>query len=191
MAKKVVSKKQKIIKKVAYKIVNGLLILIVVIFALTALMSKFSIGGIKLFTVQSGSMEPVIKVGAMVLTKIEKSYNVGDIITYTRRDDPTKNITHRIVEKNNTGIDRYTTKGDANSAADVDVVLPTQIVGKVIFNISYVGYPIAFVRTPVGFVLLIIFPATLILYEEVSKIKKEIAIYLANRKIKKQNEKIN
>lgn len=170
------------------RILTFLIYFIVIIFAITALMSKLSIGGVKLLTVQSGSMEPAIKVGAMVVVKSEKNYNVGDVVTYKEQNDATKTITHRIIKKGYTGIDRYVTKGDANDAVDPSVVLSTQILGKVIFAVPYIGYPIAFARTPVGLIVLVIFPATIIVYEEVMNVKKEIDAHLAKRKKNKSSD---
>jgi signal peptidase len=156
-----------------WPIVTGIIYLIVIVFAITALMSKFSIGGIKLFTVQSGSMEPAIKVGSMVVTKSQDTYQVSDVITFKDREDAQKTTTHRIVGKEDTGIIRYTTQGDANDAADSNQVLPPQIIGKVIFKIPYFGYPVAFARTWPGVIILIIIPATIIIYDEVGNIRKE------------------
>ena len=163
-------------KKINYwKIITYIIYVIVILFAITAILSRFSIGGIKLFTVQSGSMEPTIKAGSMAFVKSEKNYNVNDIITYQERTNPKETITHRIVKKENTGVDRYTTQGDANGSADSNIVLFPQIIGKVIFAIPYFGYPVAFVRTLPGLIILIIVPAIIIIYDEISNIKKELA----------------
>ena len=156
-----------------WSVVTVIIYLIVIVFAISALMSKFSIGGIKLFTVQSGSMEPSIKVGSMVITKSQDIYEINDVITFKDREDSRKTTTHRIVGKEDTGIMRYTTQGDANDAADSNAVLPNQIIGKVIFKVPYFGYPVAFVRTWPGVIVLIIIPATIIIYDEVGNIRKE------------------
>src|SRR4030042_5189237 len=141
-----------------WSVITYLIYLIVIVFSISALMSKFSIGGIKLFTVQSGSMEPAIKVGSMVVTKSQNIYEVNNVITFKDREDSRKTTTHRIVEKEDTGIMRYTTQGDANGVPDSNQVLPNQIIGKVIFKVPYFGYPVAFARTWPGVIVLIIIP---------------------------------
>jgi len=170
-----------------WKIVTFIIYIIVIVFAISALMSKFSIAGIKLFTVQSGSMEPAIKVGSLVVVKSQNEYQVNDIITFKDREDSQKTTTHRIVEKEDTGIIRCTTQGDANDAADSNAVLPPQIVGKVIFKIPYFGYPVAFARTWPGVIILIIIPATIIIYDEVGNIRKE---WRKRKKSKNINKKL-
>lgn len=177
-----------LIKKKIWSIVTVVIYLIVVVFAITTLMSKLSIGGIKLFTVQSGSMEPAIHVGSLVVVKSENVYKVGDVITYKEREDANKTITHRIFKEENTGIERYTTKGDANDSTDSNIVLPSQIIGKVVFSILYLGYPVAFARTIPGLILLVVIPATVIIYEEIRKIHHETKQIVHRRRQKKEEK---
>jgi len=128
-------------------------------------------GNIKFMIVLSGSMQPTIKTGSIVMTKPASEYKVGDIITfgpYSRTKTPT---THRIVEvKNGT----YITKGDMNNASDAKPVTQREIIGKVIFDAPYLGYVVGFTRKPVGFVLVLLIPAAVIVSDEIKKIIKEI-----------------
>lgn len=75
----------------------------------------------------------------MVFTK-EGSFSPkkGDIITF-RIDDTV--VTHRVTENRN-GI--CTTKGDANKTADPVSVKESQIIGRVVFSLPYLGYVIHF-----------------------------------------------
>src|SRR4030042_2862727 len=82
-----------------WPIVTAIIYLIVIVFAITALMSKFSIGGIKLFTVQSGSMEPAIKAGSMVVVKAQSDYQIKDVVTFRGQENQQKTTTHRIIRK--------------------------------------------------------------------------------------------
>ena len=98
------------------------------------------------FVVLSGSMEPtlrpgdVVVVGAATPTKIDE----GDIITFHRTGtvggDGRDRITHRVVEKRRTddGV-VYRTKGDANGDADRTLVEHEQVVGEVRFHVPLVG----------------------------------------------------
>ena len=109
------------------------------------------------------------------MIKPEKDYKVGDIITfgrYTRTKAPT---THRIYKIDNQGPEPlYITKGDANNAPDFKKIRKSEILGKVILSIPYVGYAVDFAKKPVGFALIIIIPAGVIIGDEIKKIYVEI-----------------
>lgn len=124
--------------------------------------------GYKLYTVQSGSMQPAIKVGSLVVSQKATDYKVGDVITFKNAPAPT---THRIAEIKDSV---YTTKGDANDSADTEPVRQEQILGKVVLSLPYLGYPVSFAKTKEGFIGLIVIPATIIVYSEILNIKNEI-----------------
>jgi signal peptidase I len=130
----------------------------------------------QIFRVMSGSMEPNIKTGSIVLVKQinPKELNIGDIITFSTKNI-TIPITHRIVQiaqnENNTKI---TTMGDANKIYDVDQVTPTDIKGKVIYSLPYLGYLSVWTKTPLGFIFLIIVPAILIIINEIFNIRRTV-----------------
>jgi len=145
-------------------------------------LSKFSLFGIKLFTVQSGSMEPAIKIGSLVFTKTESNYYKDDIITFFNTPTKKETITHRIYKVlNKDGNLYYQTKGDANDSADNNAISSEMIVGKTILTIPYLGYPIAFSRTLPGLIILIIIPALLIIIEEGFAIKEQIKLWQAKK----------
>jgi len=163
-------------KKINYwKIVTYIIYAIVIIFAITAILAKFSIGGIKLLTVQSGSMEPAIKMGSVVFVKSQDNYQKGGIITFKNSNNPKETTTHRIIDiKKENNLIQYQTRGDANNAPDSQWADNSLVVGKVKFAIPYIGYPIGFARTLPGLIILIIIPATIIIYDEILNIRKEI-----------------
>lgn len=179
-------------KKINYwKIITYIIYIIVILFAITAIMSRFSIGGVKLLTVQSGSMEPAIKTGSLVFVKSQNEYLKGDIITFKNSKDSKDTITHRIFDiKNINGVNEIQSKGDANNAPDADLIPKSLILGKVEFAIPYIGYSIGFSRTLPGLIVLIIVPATIIIYDEISKIKRE-AVEIKERRKQKKNNKNN
>lgn len=119
------------------------------------------------FSVQSGSMAPQISTGALVLSqKVDvKNLRVGDVVTYTDRNNPKKTITHRITELNSPTETKVTTKGDANLEHDKPI-MPQQILGVTKFHIPIVGYLIDFIRRPVGLVLIIYLPALYVIIAE-------------------------
>lgn len=157
--------------------INFIAIIIVVIFALLLIASKFNIGGLKFLVVKSGSMEPVIKTGSFITVKKSPSYEIGNIINFKNPTNLTETTTHRIsnITINETNQTVYTTKGDANNAPDNKTITTDNINGKVVFTLPYLGYLVAFTQTGLGIVLLIIIPATIIVYEEFLNIKKEIS----------------
>lgn len=163
-------KKNKIIKVVTY-----LIYVLLIFFTLSAISSKISAGGLHFLTVQSGSMEPTIKMGSLVIVKKQTDYKVDDIITFYSTSKSKETTTHRIVNLVQDQVLKYQTQGDANGTPDGILIPKTWVVGKVISHVTYLGYPISFSRTLLGLVILIVIPATIIIYEEIKKIKKEWA----------------
>ena len=132
-------------------------------------------GNFEVKVVKSGSMEPAIKVGGIVVIKPSASYGVGDIITFgadTQTQIPT---THRIVGMEGEGESLiFQTKGDANENVDPTATHLPDVHGKMIFTLPYLGYLLAFARTQVGFFLLVGVPALLVFFEEGKNIFLEI-----------------
>lgn len=158
-------------------IISYLLYSLVIIFVFLAISARFSFFGIKLLVVKSGSMEPTIKTGSLVIDKHSSNYIVGDIITFKNRDKPLETTTHRIVgEDNQEDVKLFTTQGDANNSSDSEKITQDQIIGKVFFKIPFFGYVVAFSRTLPGLIILIVIPATIIIYDEILNIKKEIIL---------------
>jgi len=169
------------------KILSGLYYLVfagIIAIALLLVVSLFPVpGNIEVKVVLSGSMEPAIQVGSIVVIKAEENYEIGDIITFgkdTRDSIPT---THRIHEmRAQAGEIFYQTKGDANEDPDVREIGENEIIGKVTFSIPYLGFVIDFAKRPIGFMLLVVIPAGLIAIDEIRKIWMEI------RRIRRQKK---
>jgi len=158
-------KKIKLVGQIIYWLILAGLGLVAVFVAVSALNLP---GGWKLFTVQSGSMQPAISVGSLVLVKPAGEYAVDEVITFKTGPAPT---THRI-NRIEAGV--IITKGDANDTPDSEPVRPENIIGKVVLSLPYAGYPVTFAKSKEGFLLLIVIPATLIIYSEILNIKNEI-----------------
>jgi len=159
-----------------FQIIYYILLAFVVMVAILLIFSAFPItGNYKLMIVQSGSMAPAIKTGSIVVVKPADDYKIGDVITfgpYSRTKAPT---THRIYDiKVVDNEPRYITKGDANNAPDQREISQREIVGKVLFSVPYVGFAVDFTKKPIGFMLIIIVPAVIIIYDEARKIFEEI-----------------
>jgi signal peptidase len=123
--------------------------------------------------VYTGSMEPAIPVGSVVVIKPAnpETLKVGDIICFKTEAEYPKTVTHRIIGITSQG---FITKGDANEDPDQWIVKKENVIGKVIAVIPFLGYLGYFVRTPIGFILLIIIPATIIIIMEIRNIVKEL-----------------
>jgi len=128
-------------------------------------------GNVEVKIVKSGSMEPAISTGSLVVVKPHSIYKKGDVITFgkdTKSEVPT---THRVVDLNADGT--YTVKGDANEEVDPNPVAKRDVIGKVAFSVPYAGFVLDFARQPIGFALLIAIPAGLVILEEMLTIGKE------------------
>ena len=138
-------------------------------------------GNFKIFTVQSGSMEPAIRTGSLIFVLPRADYRMGNIVT-RKTDDSKVTVTHRIIaETEENGKKVFITKGDANNAEDPGKITASDIIGKMVWGLPLVGYPIGYARTTPGFILLVVVPAVIIIYDEFHKIKREIG--------KKRNKK--
>lgn len=165
--------------KVAINTILGILVFIgvLVIFSFISLPGNY-----KVFTVQSGSMEPVIHTGSLIFVKPMSDYNIGDVIT-RRTKDPKVTITHRIFSKENVdGKIAFSTKGDANDSPDTEKFTSDGIVGKTFLVVPYLGYPVSYAKSIQGLILIVIIPAIIIIYDEAQKIKKEILKKIDYRK---------
>ncbi len=146
------------------------LIVLSIIMTFSLLSSKLkgedpSLFGYEAKQVLSGSMEPVIPTGSIVI--MNKNYNVkelteGDIITYTKES---YSVTHRIVSINERrGNLSLVTQGDKNQFPDKEAVLPMQITGLYTgITIPKAGYLLNLINTKLGSFLFFIIPGLLCL----------------------------
>lgn len=163
--------------KTVLKVTSVLIIIIAVLMSVvtTAYVIKIKISpdkvpsfaGYKPLVVLTGSMEPYIKPGDMILvrnTNID-NINVEDIITYSI--DENTYITHRVKDKilkNKKVV--LKTQGDANNEADNLEIHEEMLIGKVRFIMPKAGYAIQFVKSFKGFVLLVMLPVFILLAEQ-------------------------
>lgn len=129
------------------------------------------------YSVMSGSMEPAIKTGGIVVSIPLKDYKTGDVITFKESEKSKVLVTHRIVAKyysyeKNDYI--FYTKGDANRTLDTKPITRNQIIGQTVLSMPGLGILAQSVRDPKIFIILVIIPATIIVYEELKYIAWEI-----------------
>ncbi len=136
---------------------------------LTTISNTNIAGGYKLFLVQSGSMEPSIMTGDIVVINRQKNYFVNDSVTF--KDSQNRVVTHRIV---NIDQEKISTKGDANRTDDPEIINQNMILGKVLLVLPKLGYVVAFAKSLPGLVVLIIIPCFVLIGDEVIKVIKNI-----------------
>ena len=143
------NKRKNIMLKILDIIGKSILILIIVFLLFfimrAAFFKKFDIFGYRFYIIMSGSMEPEIKTGDMIITKECKNYEIGDVIAFKNTGLVTA---HRIVEKSSEdGEELFRTKGDNNNTVDRELVRKEQIRGKTINTIPKVGTAVLYLKT--------------------------------------------
>ena len=101
------------------KWVSSIVLALAVLVAIFGLLLP-SIFSSRLVVVYSGSMEPALPVGSLLVISLVEptSITVGDIIAYHPPANPNVLITHRVIEIKNGGTLTFCTKGDANEIPD-------------------------------------------------------------------------
>jgi len=110
--------------------------------------------GLRPLVVTSGSMSPTTPAGSLAFaeTSDARTAEVGDVVVVATGDG--YRVMHRVVETAVTGERAVLTlKGDANATPDADPYV-VESVGRVRFDVPWLGYPISWLATPWGLFLL-------------------------------------
>lgn len=121
---------------IAARLAVGLL-LGVVVSLVVALVAVPRLIGADTYVVTSGSMEPALRVGSVIVVEPIETDDVrtGDVVTFRL---PTGDVTtHRVVDIDRIGL---TTKGDANEDIDPWIVTGDELLGRVRYTVPFVGY---------------------------------------------------
>lgn len=118
------------------------------------------------------SMKPTINDGdaIIVIPTSEKDIKIGDVISYNRGGWI---ITHRVIDKEN---GKIITKGDNLSNKDPYLVDPSEVIGKHLLTIPYLGQILVYLSSPIGFILLVLIPGGLLVFNEARKLQKNYRI---------------
>jgi signal peptidase len=126
--------------------------------------------GYKPFIVLSGSMEPEIMAGDLIVTRevAPENVKVGDVISFRVENDIM--VSHRVTEIKTEGGLSFVTKGDANVGMDATSVLPEKIEGLYIWRGAGLGRFALFLQTPIGMLVFVVTPLCLfIIYDILSR----------------------
>jgi signal peptidase I len=124
-----------------------------------------TLSGSQSLTVMSGSMEPAISTGDVVLTKLiaPAAARVGDVVTYKEPDAPGRLITHRIRSIRVQGRSyAFVTKGDANDGVERWKVAANGKIARVTHHAPQLGYVLAHLRDPAKRLWILVIPAVLL-----------------------------
>jgi signal peptidase len=140
---------------------NIFLALVIILVAFVLITSKGF--GWQYNMVMSGSMEPTINTGGLVVSSQVSAGSIreGDIITFILEGEK---ITHRVIGiyTGEDGNAYFETKGDANNTPDLAPIPSVGKMNKVIFHMPYLGYVSNFFQGLRGLIVLYVLSAILI-----------------------------
>jgi len=132
--------------------------------------------GWRVDVVCSGSMEPELKTGSLVVTRPVEPQEivVGDIIAFSPNGVTLgeNEVIHRVIGIEEASPLYFKTKGDANDNPDPFMVPARNLVGRICFKVHYVGYFIRFLRTPWGFLLGLVIPGLILITMYITSIQR-------------------
>lgn len=176
------------------RLIGNLLFILFILIGISSLYSIYqtknnpdklpSVLGLKMLTVLTGSMEPNIQTGDLIIVKTipTEQLKVNDVITF--RSSNNTPVTHRIIDLvNQDGRVLFQTKGDANNIVDEELVQSEQVIGSMAIRIPKVGYLANFIKSPAG---LITVGVTFIFFLLIGPIKKILTA--SKRTVKNEKE---
>jgi signal peptidase len=132
--------------------------------------------GWRMNAVASGSMEPELKAGSLVITRPVEPQEIvmGDIIVFSSNGVTLgeNEVIHRVIGIEEASPLYFKTKGDANDNPDPFMVPARNLAGRIWFKVHYVGYFIALLRTPWGFLLGLVIPGLILITMYITSIQR-------------------
>jgi signal peptidase len=129
--------------------------------------------GYRSLTVLSGSMEPTLHVGdVVVVSEISPlDARIGDVVSFRDPADSTRLITHRVrsIQRSGTYVE-FVTKGDANTSVEHWKVTQDATIGLVHYRVWRIGYALFYFRGRFGRLFLVVIPALLLGVYEIVRI---------------------
>jgi len=116
-----------------------------------------AIAGATPLTVLSGSMEPALPVGSIVVVQPEpvSSIRAGDIISFLDHDPVTRVVTHRVIDVlDSPDGPLFVTRGDGNEEPDAGLTRAADVRGVVWYHVPLVGVIREALVGPIGMLYL-------------------------------------
>lgn len=125
------------------------------------------------YTVLTGSMEPTIAAGDVVIDERISPVDaqVGDVVTFRDPEDQDKLITHRVQRIRRAGSHLwFITQGDANNTTERWRIAASGELGRVVYTVPWVGHIAVLTHTPGGLLLLLLVALALLGIGELRRI---------------------
>ena len=130
-----------------------------------------TVNGYGILEVITGSMEPTIHVGDLIVIDTEtKDYQVNDIVTFYDVDGSF--VTHRIMAINE---DKVVTKGDNNNTNDEEMA-KSKIVGKYVTKMTGLGKVLSSLKSPIVMVVVMLIGIMVCMFISIDKDKNQIDV---------------
>ena len=156
-----------------WKIVKGLMTILIILIVLTIFLqrvsnNKLNLAGYGIYTVVTKSMVPKYKVGDMLLSKHVNpdTLKVGDDVVYLGKTDTFagKIVTHQVVAiDNNNGNKVFHTKGIANMIED-PTITKDQIYGKIVTKLTILSLITKIINNQYGFFFIVLVPIVILIF---------------------------
>ncbi|MFC2070210.1 signal peptidase I [Chloroflexota bacterium] len=139
--------------------------------------------GWRVDAVLSGSMEPQLKVGSLVVVRpVEpESIVVGDAITFHLTGVDETIVTHRVIDIRHNSPLYFETKGDANEKPDPFIVPARDLVGRICLHVPFLGYFTEFLKTLHGFIFAVVIPGLVLIIIYIWSVWRELTQKRRNR----------
>jgi signal peptidase len=127
--------------------------------------------------IETGSMEPTIKTGTLILIEKTEAAEIqaGDIITFKSDDPKIKGLpnTHRVNEvvKNDNGSIEFITKGDANYIPDEQTAKGENLYGKYVTTLTVLTAVYRFIAKPYVFWPLVLIFLGIFIFSYINDLK--------------------
>ena len=145
-------------KKIAYYVLSTLEAMFIAFVAMLAILNAVmffqfkvldypvpKVFGYSFINILSGSMEPTISAGDLVICKEQDSYNVNDPVLFEEQGFL---VLHRIVDIDEDG--DFITKGDANNVNDKAEIQPENVYGKMTGVLRGWGSTLSYLSSRMG-----------------------------------------
>lgn len=140
---------------------------------LLAALAVSCVAGYRSMTVMSGSMEPAIQTGDVVVNRpiAPLDARVGDVVTFREPGSGARFITHRVRRVSaRAGKVTFVTKGDANTGTERWTIPADGEIGRVQFRLPHLGYALFWTRGRYAILGLVTIPALLLAAMTVARI---------------------